>query len=436
MRIKQFIEDNFLLSRTFVSHDLEQAIQNLTKYNRVDFRDFSFVSGTEHNGWVVPKKWSVREAKIFSKGKVIYDGEKHPLGVIAHSSSFVGTVSKRELLRHLHFAPKRPKAIPYHFRLQYRPWKSDWGFCVPKTFLDSLKDGIYEVRLKTAFSKGKMVTREFTIPGKMKKTMIFVAHVDHPGQANDDLSGCAVGITLLNEIAKRYKKLRYTYKFLLTQEIIGSVFYLDALKEHERKSLVSGLFLEMLGNNNSLHLQKSFLGNTYIDRVAKLALKKYRNSRISDFRESAGNDEIAFEAPGIEIPMPSISRWPYPEYHTSDDNINIIHESKLQESVKYLLEVVFMLEHDWLLTKTFDGLVSLANPKYDLYIDPGQIIDAGLHKNKALERFQYQIPRYLTGKYSISDIAAIFELDFEWLVDYFGKMKKKKLVSLSDTQEL
>ncbi|OGY21967.1 MAG: hypothetical protein A3A65_02890 [Candidatus Chisholmbacteria bacterium RIFCSPLOWO2_01_FULL_49_14] len=431
MEIKKLIEESYLLRRAYVSDDVVRALDNLKKYSNVKSRDFLFPSGKEYNGWMVPKKWDVKEAKILRNGRIVYDGLKHPLGVITNSSSFVGKVSKKKLVEHLHFAPNRPDAIPYHFRLQYRPWESDWGFCVPKTLYNSLKPGTYEVVLKTTLIKGVMVSREFILAGKSKYTIIFVAHVDHPGQANDDLTGCAVGIALLNELAKRYRKPRYTYKLLLTQEILGSVFYLHTMKKQELTALTYGLFLEMLGNKNTLHLQKSLLGDTYIDRVAMLALRKFRNPRISDFRESAGNDEIVFEAPGIEIPMPSISRWPYPEYHTSDDNLKIIHESKLQESVKYLLEMVFILEHDWVLTRIFDGLVSLANPKYDLYVDPGQIIGGGLHKNKALEGFQYQMPRYLTGKYAISDLAAIFEIDFGWLVDYFKNMEKKKLVSLS-----
>ncbi len=431
MNIKKLVQESYLLRRTFVSDDLVKALDNLAKHSKAKHRDLSFSSGKEYNGWIVPKKWSVQEASIIQKGKVIYDGLKHSLGVITNSSSFQGNVSKKELIDHLHFAPKRPKAIPYHFRLQYRPWESDWGFCVPKTLFNSLKPGTYEVVLNTTLEKGKMISREFIVPGKSKNTILFVAHIDHPGQCNDNLSGCAVGIALLNAIRQVYKKPRYTYKLLLTQEIVGSVFYLQALSSTEVKNINYGLCLEMLGNDNSLHLQKSFLGDAYIDRVCALALNTHsRKPRISAFRESAGNDEIAFEAPEIEIPMPSISRWPYDEYHTSDDNLTIIHEDRLQEALSYLLDVVFILEHDGFLKRRFKGLIGLANPKHDLYIDPGQIITGGLGQYREKTSFQYQMPRYLDGEHTVSELASQFSLDFRWLHDYFKKMEEKKLVRI------
>jgi aminopeptidase-like protein len=434
MEIKKIIEESYLLNRVFVSDDLIKALDNLAAHTDAPYKDFTFKSGQEFNGWVVPDNWKVVEAKIFGDGKVVYDGQDHPLGVMANSSSFEGKISRKELLKHIHTAPNRPKAIPFHFRLQYRPWDKDWGFCMPQEKYDLLDFDEYEIKLKTILRPGKMISREFMIEGESKETIIFVAHVDHPGLTNDDLSGCAVGIELLNRIKKLLPKPKYTYKLLLTQEILGSVFYLNKLGSSKRKNIKCGIFLDCLGNNNSLCLQKSFLGNTFIDKVCELAMNEiYEKPRIYKFRESDGNDEIVFEAPGIEIPMVSISRFPYPEYHTSDENMDLIKEEKLQETVSFLFRIVSNAEKNfsgknYYVKRNFAGLISLANPKYDLYIDPGQIIDADNKKNEKKALFQYLMPRYLEGNHSVLDLANEFNIDFNWLVDYFNKMESKGLI--------
>ena len=492
MSIKKIIKESYLLNRVFVSDDLVKALDNLASHTDVVYQDFEFKSGQEFNGWVIPNNWKVIEAKIFKDGKIIYNGQDHPLGVIAYSSSYEGKISKKELIKHIHTAPKRPEAIPFHFRLQYRPWDSDWGFCMPQEKFDSLENGEYEVKLKTISKPGKMVSREFTIRGESKETIIFVAHVDHPGMTNDDLSGCAVGIELLNRIKKAFPKPKYTYKLLLIQEITGSVFYLNKLGSEKRKNIKYGVFLDTLGNNTSLGFQKSFTGSTFIDKVCESVINKIiKKPRILSFRELAGADEIVFEAPGIEIPMVSIFRYPYPEYHTSDENMGIIKEKKLEESVLFLLRVVEMVEssfqdrnidvkrcnnnkkikniflddnlsrtlrtphpltvesqhriflegfnippkkvrdllkRNYYIKRCFKGLISLANPKYDLYIDPGQIIGANQEKNKKTALFQYYMPRYLEGNYSLLDMALEFKIDFDWLENYFNKMEERGLI--------
>lgn len=423
------IKEVYLLKRNYVSDDLNTSIDILASHCTAQFKDYAFKSGLEHNGWVVPNKWDVREAKILSKGKVIYDATKHPLGVAMQSCSFEGEIDTSELKKHLFTAAHRPKAIPYHFRIQYRPWIKDWGICLPQNVYDTLTKKSYSVILKTIQTPDNMIVREFSLPGTSKDVMLFVAHIDHPGMANDDVSGCVMGISLLNEIKKRYKKHTYTYKLILTQEIVGSVFYMNALTRIERKRIKQTLFLEMLGNDNSLILQSSLHGDTYIDRACSLALQEIaQDARYCGFRESAGNDEIVFEAPGYEIPSPSISRWKYDEYHTSDDNMEIIEENKLQESLDALLELVYVLEHDAYVKRNFSGLVSLANPKYDLYIDPGQILDGSLGQNAASTIFQYKMPRYLEGNHRLSDLAFEFRLPFRWIVSYFCRLQEKKLV--------
>jgi aminopeptidase-like protein len=52
--------------------------------------------------------------------------------------------------------------------------------------------------------------------------------------------------------------------------------------------------------------------------------------------------------PGINVPCLSISRFPYPEYHTSDDNLDIMHEDKLQEAADVIEEIIRIYASDYL----------------------------------------------------------------------------------------
>jgi aminopeptidase-like protein len=68
-----------------------------------------------------------------------------------------------------------------------------------------------------------------------------------------------------------------------------------------------------------------------------------------------------------------LSRFPYPEYHSSRDNINIIREASLEEAVDTLLGAIDELESSPVIIKKFEGNICLSNPKYDLYVDYGQV---------------------------------------------------------------
>jgi aminopeptidase-like protein len=71
--------------------------------------------------------------------------------------------------------------------------------------------------------------------------------------------------------------------------------------------------------------------------------------------------------------MLSFSRFPYPEYHSSHDSVDIIKEDSLNESVEALLGMIDRLEASPIIQKKFKGNVCLSNPEYDLYVDYGQV---------------------------------------------------------------
>lgn len=417
--IMKLINDVWFLRRDIVSDGFDDALTYISKI--IPLKIHKIPTGTKCWTWTVPEKWSVKEAYIEdSKGKRALDVKDHPLHVISYSLPINKTVTKEELLKHLHSRPDKPKAIPFEFKYYQR----DWGFCIQHEKVKKLTDKKYKVVIDSTFKKGNLTVGEFQIPGKSKETVVIVAHLCHPAQVNDDLAGVAV----LTHVAKAMEKTKpyYTYKFLILPETIGSIAYLSQ-NENIIPQLKYGMFLEMLGNDNIHALQLSRQGNTKIDRIARYVLKGPSTSlragskkkfREGAFRKVICNDEMVFNGPGVNVPMISLSRFPYPQYHTSDDNPSIVTEERLQESKELVLEMLRILDLDYTPKRTFMGPVFLSG--YGLWVDWRQ--------NRPLNHNIEQIMLRLEGDKSVFEIAEELDMDFNVVLEYLNKFLDKGLI--------
>ena len=407
----QLIDDLWFKRRDIVSDGYDESLDYVSKI--IPIKIHKIASGTKCWTWIVPEKWSVDEGFIEDlDGNRILDLKEHPLHVMSYSMPIDETITKEELLKHLHTNPKRPQAIPFEFKYYER----DYGLCIQHNRIKELTKDRYRVFIDSKFESGTLKVGDFTLQGETNETIVLVAHLCHPCMVNDDLTGVAV----LVEIAKQLSQGRhhYTYKFLIVPETIGSIAYLSQ-NEDIIASLKYGLFLEMLGNNNIHALQLTKDGYTRLDRIARYAMKR----KLADFREGAfrkvvGNDEMVFNGPGVNVPMISISRFPYPEYHTSDDNPGIVSEENLIESKNLILEILNILENDYTPKRLFKGPVFLSG--YGLWVD--WRIDRKL--NKSVE----QIMLRLEGDKTIFDIAEELDMEFSSVLDYVNKFYDKGLI--------
>jgi len=394
------------------------------------FTIHEFHPGEEHNGWIVPYSWHVQKAEIRKNGKLVYDGAAHPLGVMGYAESFSGRVTLEELRKHLTFRKDWPNAIGYHCDYFYKPWLADWGFSIPFSLFETLSGGDYDIELRTARSHGTMKVCDFLLEGERPETIVLNAHNCHAAQANDDISGIVIGIEAMKRLSRR--KNRFSYRLVVCPEHLGTVFYLSRIGIDQARNFRSCIFLEALGTKGQLALQKSFTGDTFLDRAARHFLTSNRyDFRSEAFRKIIGNDETVWESPGFEIPTISLSRYPFPEYHTSMDSPDIILGERLLESAEAVIGVLDILETDCRMERKFNGLIALSNPKYDLYISPGT--DPAIMSDASEDRRKWNylmdcLPRYFDRKTSIFEIAEKFDLPYRDVYIYLQRFRDKGLI--------
>lgn len=412
IEMMKLINDLWFLKRDIVSDGFDDALNYISKI--IPLKIHKIPSGTKCWTWTVPEKWIAKGAHIEDlKGNKLLDLKDHPLHLMSYSLPINKIVSREELLLHLHTRLDRPNAIPFEFKY----YQKDWGFCIQNNRLKDFQDKEYKVFIDSKFEKGNLKVGEYTIKGKTKETIVLVAHLCHPCQANDDLAGVAVLVDIAKELSK--KNNYYTYKILFVPETIGSIAYLSQ-NEKIIKDIKYGIFLEMLGNDNNLALQFSRQLNTKLDKIAEYVIKKStKNFRQGKFREIVRNDEMVFNGPGVNVPMISISRFSYLEYHTSDDNLEIIKEEKLKEAKQITLEILDIIDKDYIPKRTFKGPIFLSG--LDLWVD--------WRKNRKLNESLEKIMLNLEGDKSVFEISEELNMDFYEVLSYINKFLEKKLIN-------
>lgn len=349
---------------------MDNAYETLKSFY-TDIEIISFQPEEHCGDWSVPLGWIVDSAKIFGPdGKIVCDYAESPLRLFAYSPSFEGEMNLEELSNHLMSDPNRPDMIPYHFRNQYRPWESEWGFCLTHNERASLKQGNYRVEVKTRFIHSELKMALHTHQGTLPETLLIVGHFDHPGQSGDGLIGCLAGHEALSRLKDMETKL--TYRMLSTVEIVGSVFYANRRANYD--GVQEALFSSLSGVDAPLKYSQSAKSSASIDRVMSHVISVGNESgEIIGFREGIGNDEIAFDLPPVGIPCGSLMRWPYDYYHTNLDTADKISEQRMESFINILISCIDIFENNAILFGRYESLPRLSKPEINLYLDPDQI---------------------------------------------------------------
>jgi aminopeptidase-like protein len=427
----ELVRELYPLNRTLISADTDKALAIIGQHmpTEAGYRIEEIPCGTECWTWTVPKRWvcdyAVLQVHEGCGVRTILSATNNPLHVVSYSRAIaLDGVPWDELAPHLHYSEDRPAAIPFRFDGYY---KEAWGFCLPKQTYDSLpRDKRYRVTIRSRFLDAPGLKVGVGIVGangaepqhgtdswtRRKGEVVVCAHVDHPAQANDDASGVAVAVELANRLAANpLPDDALRVRFLFCPERIGSIAWLHEnapTRAHTR----AGLFLEMCGTDGPIRLVRARGGT-----INRIALRCLEIACGEPYGSAPSNDEQVFNAPGIDIPMISLSRWPYPEYHTSDDTPDILSEDKLRQMADVAERIVRIAATDYTPKRTFTGPLFLS--KYDLWVDWRTDWDL----NRAIDKMTH----LLEGDLTVFEIAEQVGLDYWVARDWIDKLVAHEL---------
>lgn len=423
MKLKSILEQLFPLHRTLASEGTDEALRIVGEHlpAAADYRLETYTPGTPVWTWQVPERYVVHEAFLdYENGENILDFHENPLHIVSYSLPIDRVLTWDELAPHLYFNAKRPHTIPWVFKFYER----DWGFCLPKQIYDRLdRTARFRAVIRAEFVKdpgfriGVGVVHPEGGPDPEAGEMIIASHVCHPMQANDDAAGVVSAIELARRLAENPLPAgSMSVRFLFCPETIGTIAYL-AHHEDLIPRLRGGIFLEMTGNRNPIAWHRSRQGSHLLDRITKFVLKDIEHE-AREFAAAPANDERVINGPGVNVPCISLNRWPYDEYHTTDDNPSIIHEDMLQGATDAAEQIVRIYATNYIPVRTFKGPVFLSG--HGLWVD--------WRENWALNRAIEKIMMRFEGDHTIFDIAADVGLDYDVVRAYVERFKEKGFV--------
>lgn len=308
-----------------------------------DLAQNSLRSGDKKGDWIVPLEWSVGEAWIKTPaGEKICDYSQNNLHLMGYSEPINGFFTLQELEDHLHSLPSQPDAIPYVTSY----YKKNWGFCITQEQRDALAPGRYEVFIDSTLESGQLDYGELVIKGKSDKQVLFSTYICHPSMANNEFSGPVLAV----ELAKFVNSTKpfYTYKVLFLPETIGAISYIEEHVEDMKRKVIAGFVLTCVGDNRTYSYVPSRLGDSLADLLALETSKKLNISMKRYSWKDRGSDERQYCWPGVDLPVCSVMRskyGEYHEYHTSLDTLGgVVTPEGLQGSFDFYKQLVETVE--------------------------------------------------------------------------------------------
>lgn len=342
----------------------DQALIEFRKH--LAFESHSYRTGTLLNGWKIPSAWKFNFFELYKDSELLFrttDGSFH---VAKNSPAIDEILSFEELIEHINRSLSGlGNDLVYDWRNLYQNGEPSWHISLTEDFIKTLDSKArYRVVIDADFYDAQMHVLTFDSHPNASRTLIINAHNCHPYQANDDVSGIVAGILIAREWSRR-SNCDLNVRLIIAPEIYGPLFYLNEIPQEK---YVGALLLKGIGNANGMKLQLSLDSESEIDRVFSKILYDLKISvSTHEFRSFYGNDEIVFENPPHCIPSITLTRIPYPEYHTSSDSPDIISESAIEEVVNVTLQALEGIAMNRNYSWKGAGLQKLSVPGLDIY---------------------------------------------------------------------
>ena len=226
------------LCRSISGSAYDQSLAILQRY--IPFEIEEYPCGSQVFDWTVPQSWTLNRATLKdSQGNIVLDTNVNPLHVVNFSEPFTGEISLEELQQHLYSDPNNPSAIPYVTSY----YRKRWGFCLSHKQRLELCDTHYFVEIDTVKSdQGSVKLGVCELPGQSDRIVQLSSYLCHPNMMNNELSG-PIGLVYLYHLLKAIPNRKYTYRFVINPETIGSICYLSRHAQELKEKLEYGLVL-------------------------------------------------------------------------------------------------------------------------------------------------------------------------------------------------
>ena len=421
MNLIKFCRDLYKIPRSLSGKGVDDSLEYIQKYIPIEIKKVK--SGAKAFDWTVPPEWNIRDAFILdlSTNEKVIDFKKHNLHIMGYSEPIDLELSYDDMLNNIYYLKDQPDAIPYITSY----YSKNWGFCMSFNQFKKLdKSSKYKLFIDSDFNeKGNLTYGELLIKGEVEQEIFFSSYICHPQMVNNELSGPAVLTAIADVINNRSNY--YSYRFVLIPETIGSIVYLSKNLKTLKKNVIGGYNISCVGDERNWGLVPSRYGNNISDKIAEYILMRKHPTFIKYSWLDRGSDERQYCAPGVDLPISSITRTKYgeyPEYHTSLDNFDVVTEKGLKESLEVYLMCIDIFEKNKFL------------PKINVNCEP-QLGKRGLYptistkESGNIVRKMMDFISYCDGTNSILEISKICNINFDESFDYYLKMKKKGLMN-------
>ncbi len=330
----------FPLCRSLTGKGTQQTLRFFKNINK-EFKILKFKSGTKVFDWKIPLEWNIRDAYIQHESKKKFaQFKKCNLHVIGYSQPINKKMNRETLLKNIYTQKNQPNAIPYVTSY----YKKRWGFCMSEKQKKSLPKGNYKVFIDSDLKRGFLEIMQAKITGKSKKEIFFSSYVCHPSMANNELSGPVLLNAIMKYIKDTYPKRKFSYRFVLLPETIGSIAYISKFKSELKKRIICGFNLTCVGDERAYTMIETPYRNTLADRALYAALKDKKKFTKYSFLKR-GSDERQYCSPNIELPVCSFLKSKnYPEYHTNLDNFDVVTRKGLEQSLDVFKSIIDTFE--------------------------------------------------------------------------------------------
>jgi aminopeptidase-like protein len=414
-----WMKDLWSYPRSITGHGTRATLEYLKNINQ-DLIIYSFKSGEKVFDWTIPDEWNIYDAYMeHESGKIFAEFSRSNLHILGYSIPCDASYTLSELLPHIFTQPDQPSVIPYVTSY----YKENWGFCMSDNDKSNLPNGNYHIVIDSKKSPGTLELADLVIKGESSKEIFFSTYICHPSMANNELSGIVLATSLIKYIKLKYKKPKYSYRFVFVPETIGSIAYVSQHLKNLKNKVICGFVLSCVGDERSYSHVKSRLGNTLADNALQAALIGLDNVKTYSFFDR-GSDERQYCAPGVDLPVCGFCRTKYgeyPEYHTSADNFDVVTSNGLNGSFDVMKTIIDAFEMNLF-------------PEINVKCEP-QLGKRGLRPNVSQKGYAEEVSTrsdfiaYADGKHSLFDISNKIKKNLKLVISECRLLEKHGLIS-------